>query len=259
MKPLNYFISVILLLVSSSGYAMEGDEVMKKALQAFYYQGHDQSSKAHMEIIDNQGRKRIREFVSLRLNIGEKSGNQKYYLYFNKPNDVKKMVFMVWKNIEKDDDRWLYLPALDLVKRIAASDDRASFVGSNFYYEDVSGRRLTEDSHKLIDETEQYYVISSIPKNPENVEFSRYKIWIDKNSFMPMKIDYYNKEFIYRHYETLEMKIIDGHMTVLKAKMEDKRTGGETVVSYSSVKYQQNIPHKIFSERYLRKVPKKYF
>lgn len=246
-------------MTSLPAYSMEGEEVMKRALQAFYYQGHDQRVKAHMEIIDKQGRKRIREFVSLRLNVGGIDGKQKYYVYFNKPVDVKKMVFMVWKNIQQDDDRWLYLPALDLVKRIAASDDRTSFVGSNFYYEDVSGRGLSEDSHKLIGETEQFYILSSKPKIPENVEFSRYKIWVDKNSFIPMKIDYYDKEFIYRHYETLEMKSIDGYMTVLKAKMEDKRTGGETIISYSSIKYQQGIPHKIFSERYLRKVPKKYF
>lgn len=245
--------------MSSPAYTMDGEEVMKKALQAFYYQGYDQRVKAHMEIIDKQGRKRIREFTSLRLNSGDKNGKQKYYIYFNKPTDVKKMVFMVWKNIEQNDDRWLYLPALDLVKRIAASDDRTSFVGSNFYYEDVSGRGLAEDSHNLIDETDQYYILNSTPKNAESVEFSRYKIWIDKNSFIPMKIDYYNNDFIYRHYETLEMKKIGGYMTVLKAKMQDKRTGGETVISYSSVKYQQNIPQKIFSERYLRKVPKKYF
>jgi len=259
MKLLSFLMSLVMLMISSPAYTMEGEEVMKKALQAFYYQGHDQSAKAHMEITDKQGRKRIRDFVSLRLNLGEKDGKQKYYVYFNKPVDVKKMVFMVWKNIEQDDDRWLYLPALDLVKRIAASDDRTSFVGSNFFYEDVSGRGLAEDSHELIDETDQYYILNSTPKNPENVEFTRYKIWIDKNSFIPMKIDYYDKDFIYRHYETLEMSNIDGYMTVLKAKMEDKRTGGKTVISYSSVKYQQNIPDKIFSERYLRKVPKKYF
>jgi len=259
MKLLSYLISVILLMMSPSAYTMDGEEVMKKALLAFYYQGNDQRVKAHMEITDKQGRKRIREFVSLRLNSSEKYGKQKYYVYFNKPADVKKMVFMVWKNIQQDDDRWLYLPALDLVKRIAASDDRTSFVGSNFYYEDVSGRGLSEDSHKLIDETEQYYILNSTPMDPESVEFSRYKIWIDKNSFIPMKIEYYDKDFIYRHYETLEMKNIDGYMTVLKAKMEDKRSGSETVIRYSSVKYHQNIPQKIFSERYLRKVPKKYF
>lgn len=258
MKSLNYLAGVAFLVSSAPAFSIEGNEVMQKALQAFYYQGHDQRAKAHMEIIDKQGRKRIREFISLRLNLDNDGGKQKYYIYFNKPSDVKKLVFMAWKNIEQDDDRWLYLPALDLVKRIAASDDRTSFVGSNFFYEDVSGRGLDEDVHQLSEETNQYYVIKSQPKKSDSVEFTHYQIWVDKRTFLPMKIDYYNKDVIYRHYETLETKNIDGRVTVIKAQMEDKRTGGKTVISYSSVKYSQDIPGDVFSERYLRKPPKKY-
>lgn len=257
MKILKYLTGMAFLLSSSPAFTMVGEEIMQKAIQAFYYQGHDQRAKAHMRIIDKQGRQRVREFISLRLNTGDR-GKQKYYVYFNKPVDVKKMVFMAWKNVKNEDDRWLYLPALDLVKRIAASDDRTSFVGSNFFYEDVSGRGLDEDFHQLSEETEQYYIIKSQPKKPDSVEFTSYQMWVDKKTFLPMKIDYYKKDIIYRHYQTLETKNIDGYDTVIKAIMENKLTGGKTVISYSEVKYFQDIPDKIFSERYLRKVPKKY-
>ncbi len=258
MKLLNYLTGMVLLMLSMSCFAIEGGDVMQKALQAFYYQGHDQRAKALMKITDKQGRQRIREFISLRLNIDDDGGKQRYYIYFKKPSDVKKMVFMAWKNIGQEDDRWLYLPALDLVKRISASDDRTSFVGSTFFYEDVSGRGLNEDIHKLIEETEQYYIVSSRPKEPDSVEFTHYKMWVDKKTFLPMNIDYHKNDFIYRHYKTLETESIDGYETVIKAKMEDRMTGGMTVISYSEVEYFKNIPVEIFSERYLRKAPKKY-
>ena len=73
---------------------------------------------------------------------------------------------MVWKHLDKDDDRWLYLPALDVQKRIAATDKRTSFVGSHFFYEDVSGRRLSDDRHELVEVTDTYYVMKNTPKEP---------------------------------------------------------------------------------------------
>jgi len=257
-RSIKYLIFCMTMIFTTPLYAMDGNEVMQKALQAFYYQGGDLRATAHMQIVDNQGRIRIREFIILRLNTEREGGNQKYYVYFNKPSDVKKLVFMAWKNIERDDDRWLYLPALDLVKRIAASDERTSFVGSHFYYEDVSGRGLSEDMHKLLKETEQYFIVTSKPIKPGVVKFTHYQTWVDKKTFLPMKVDYYQNENVYRQYQTVDTRVIEGYATIIKAQMQDLRTGGITTIDYSAVKYTQDIPEKIFSERYLRKAPKKY-
>ncbi len=101
---------------------------------------------------------------------------------------------MVWKNVNQEGDRWLYLPALDLVKSIAASDERTSFVGSDFFYEDVSGRGFDEDKHTLIETTENYYVVENLPKNPKSVEFASYKAWIHRKTFLPVKIVYFDKK-----------------------------------------------------------------
>ena len=128
------------------------DEIVEKANHTAYYQGKDGRARVRMTITDAKGRERDRELTILRRD-GEDddrsthTGEQKYYVYFHRPSDVDGMAFLVWKHIGRDDDRWLYLPALDLVKRIAASDERTSFAGSHFYYEDVSGRGTYEDTH----------------------------------------------------------------------------------------------------------------
>jgi hypothetical protein len=144
------------------------EEIVNKANLAAYYAGNDGRATVTMTITDNQGRERNREFVILRKDK-EDGGEQFFFVYFKRPSDVRKMVFMVHKHVDRDDDRWLYLPALDLVKRIAASDKRTSFVGSNFLYEDVSGRRVNEDTHELIDSTEQVFLIRNTPKDPGSV------------------------------------------------------------------------------------------
>jgi outer membrane lipoprotein-sorting protein len=164
---------------------------------------------------------------------------------------------MVWKNMGKDDDRWLYLPALDLVKRIAASDERTSFVGSHFFYEDVSGRGINEDKHELLEETNNYYVMKSTPKKPGDVEFAYYKNWIHKTSFLPVKTEYYDKAGkVYRTYEASKVENISGFPTVVQSKISDSRIGGETIMKYNEVKYDVGTPDDIFTERYLRTPPR---
>jgi outer membrane lipoprotein-sorting protein len=209
-----------------------------------------------MTITDGQGRKRSREFVILRRD-NEDGGQQKFYVYFNRPSDVRKMAFLVHKSVEGDDDRWLYLPALDLVKRIAASDKRTSFVGSHFLYEDVSGRGIGEDTHELVETTAKFFVIKNIPKDLDNVEFSSYTVWIDKNNFMPMKAEYLDKENNkYRIVEALEVQNIDGFPTVTKSKVSDLVSGGETVSEFTDIKYNIGLKEDIFSERFLRRAPR---
>lgn len=232
------------------------EEIINRANLAAYYSGDDGRARVVMTITDSQGRTRIREFVILRKDIKD-GGEQKFYVYFKKPSDVRKMVFLVHKYIDKDDDRWMYLAKLDLVKRIAGADKRTSFVGSHFFYEDVSGRGIAEDRHELLEETDKEYVVRNIPKNPAEVEFASYTVWIDKQSFLPLKAEYFNREGRkYRVVEALETAIVQGFPTVLKSRVKDLLTGGETVSEFKDVRYNLGLNEKIFTERYLRRPPR---
>ncbi len=264
MKYLKHMRYVVLSLVSvltvgSAAYAMDVSEVVAKANHTSYYQGVDGRARVKMEIVDRQGRKRMRDFTILRKDIGDDDKDQKFYVYFNRPADVNKTVFMVYKHVGGDDDRWLYLPALDLVKRIAASDERTSFVGSDFFYEDVSGRNPDEDNHELLETTDNYYVVKSTPKDAEAVEFSYYKSYIHKTSFIPVKIEYYDKNGQkYREGMAEKVDMVQGYPTVIQGSMTDLRSGSKTTLSYGSVQYNVNLPEDIFAERYLRQPPMKY-
>lgn len=246
------------LALPASVQAMPVDEIVAKANHAAYYQGDDGKAKIAMTITDNQGRTRERAFTILRRDDGESDGPQKFYVYFRGPADVAKTVFMVWKKNEGDDDRWMYLPALDLVKRIAASDERTSFVGSHFFYEDVSGRNPTEDNHELIEETDHYYVLKSVPKNSRSTEFSYYISYIHKITFLPVQIQYFDaQDANYRTYDALKVETINGFNTVTAARMSDSRIGGSTEMRYSGVSYDKGIKEDLFSERFLRNPPRK--
>jgi len=246
--------------VASAEEVLSVDTIVKKTIEASYYSGADGRAQVSMTMKDSQGRKRKRRFTILRRNVSTHAGgDQQFYVYFHRPADVNKTVFMVWKKVTQEDDRWLYLPALDLVKRIAASDERTSFVGSDFFYEDVSGRGFDEDEHTLLETSKNYYVVENRPKDPASVEFASYTAWIHKKTFLPVKIAYFNKKNEeYRIYEVLKVGIVQGYPTITQARMKDLRTKSETLISYSKVQYNIGLPEEIFSERYLRNPPRKY-
>ncbi len=245
------------LLASSVLAAPPVDEIISNANNVSYYNGDDGRSEVAMTITDKQGRTRERLLTILRKDGGEDGGNQYFFVYFKRPSDVRKTTFLVHKYIDRDDDRWMYLPSLDLVKRIAASDKRTSFMGSHFFYEDVSGRNMNADHHELIAEDDTYYVIKNTPKDPGSVEFVSFTVWIDKKNFLPMKAEYIDKNGAkYRTMEVLEAKTIQGYTTVTKSRISDLGTGGNTVTEFRKIKYNLNMDTDLFSERYLRRPPK---
>jgi len=231
--------------------------IVNKANLAAYYQGDDGKAKVKMVITSKQGQKREREFFILRKDIKD-GGDQNYFVYFRAPADVRRMVYMVHKHVEagKDDDRWLYLPALDLVRRVAAGDKRTSFVGSDFLYEDVSGRSLEEDAHELIQTTDTLFVVKNVPKKPETVEFSYFDVAIDRKTYVPMKMEFFDKEGkLYRVIESKKVEVIQDFPTVTKSLVSDLKTGSKTEMEFTEVKYNIGLDD-IFAERYLRRPPR---
>ena len=245
----------LLISVNVSAAELTADEAVEKANQAAYYSGKDGRATVQMTISDSQGGTRQRAFTLLRLTT--EHGNQKFYVYFTEPADVRKMAYLVWKNVGGDDDRWLWLPALNLKKRIAPGDKRTSFVGSDFLYEDVSGRSMHEDSHELLEVNDQHYLIKHVPKDPGSVEFSWYQTWIDRETFLPMRAEYYDSfGERYREVEALKVETVQGYPTVILAEARDLKSGNSTRNEFHKVEYDLGLKERIFTERFLRRPPR---
>jgi hypothetical protein len=149
------------------------------------------------------------------------------------------------------------LPALNLARRIAPGDKRTSFVGSDFVYEDVSGRNTTADTHQLVETTDTQYVIESTPKEPDTVEFASYRIWIDRETFLPRKAEYVDRQGkLYRRVTATRVETVQGFETVIESRVDDLNTGGSTVNTFSDIKYDIGLKETIFSERFLRRPPR---
>ena len=261
MKKILLGIAVVLFL-SQGVFAMTAEEVMKKSQAAFLYQGKDFKARVMMKLISSGGQERVREMAMLRKNYGAPGGEQKYFMYFFQPADVKDMTFMVYKYPGRDADRWLFVPAINMVRRIAAKDKSSSFVGSDFTYEDVSGRNIADDTHSIVKEEKfggkDCYVVKSAPKAAD-MDYSYKQSWIDKADFLPLKEEYYDRRGgLYKVFTADEIKAVKGFQTITKRTMKNLSSGHRTEVSYSKTDYNIGIDDSLFSERFLKQPPKKW-
>ncbi len=253
---------IAVIPVSGRVHAMTAEEIVKKSQAAFLYSGADFKARVMMKLISKGGEERVREMMMLRKNYGEPGGEQKYFMYFFQPADVRNMTFMIHKYPGKDADRWLFVPAINMVRRIAAQDKRSSFVGSDFTYEDISGRNLEDDAHAVEKEekigTRDCTVIKSTPKAAE-MEYSYKLSWIDKATFLPIKEEYYDKKGeLYKIFSADEIKDVKGHPTITRRSMRNLLSGHMTGVSFLKADYSVGIEDSLFTERYLKQPPKRW-
>jgi hypothetical protein len=253
---------IVGLLLPLQALALTGEEVMKKSQAAFLYPGKDFKARVVMKLINRDGGERIREMTMLRKNVGEAGGEQKYFMYFFQPADVKDMSFMIYKYPAKDDDRWMFIPAINMVKRIAAQDKRSSFVGSDFTYEDVSGRDIDDDSHVIEREekvgSRDSYVVKSTPKGTD-ADFGAKLTWVDKATFLPLKEDQYDRKGAhYKQFTADEVADVKGVPTIVRRTMKNLQTSHRSEVAYLKVDYDLGIEDSLFTERFLRQPPRKW-
>ena len=257
--------TVIALVIALAGMAAAQDaaEIMKKSHMAYYYAGDDGQVDVTMRLVSKSGKERIREFAMLRIDI-EDGGDQKYYTYFKKPSDVSRLTFMVHKQLDGNDSRWIYVPAVDLVKPISADDKNSSFVGSNFSYEDVSGRHWNEDNHTLVNgegdlDGKGVFIIESKPKDDGYKGFVRKLSYIDKETYLPLKEEYFDKkDKLFRIFTAEKIEDVNGIKTVIVRKMENVKKKTYTIVEFNNVKYDVGLDESLFTERYLKNPPRKY-
>jgi len=269
MKRTIFGATVVMLLIAGLAFGQDKSsgkdtplsaiQIIERSQLAFYYQGDDMRVEIIMELIDKSGGKRTRVMTMLRRDETE-GGNQKYFIYFHKPGDVRRMTFMVWKYPDKEDERWIFIPAVDLIRRIAADDKRSSFVGSDFTYEDVSGRDPASDTHTLLRserlEERDCFLIRSAPLEP--AEYTRRLSWIDKDTFLPLKEEYYDaQDELFRTFTADKIEKIS-FPTVTKRTMMNVKTGHRTEVTYKSVSYNLGLKDSDFSERHMRRPPRSW-
>ncbi len=226
----------------------------REIMQAVYDrpQGNDMSGTLTMTLFDSNGKERVRVIKQW---IGRYGRVDKKLMIFQSPADVRGTSFMNWSYKEegKEDDQWIYLPALKRVKRISAEGKGDYFMGSDFTYDDLGDRHPSEDNHTLVRTEringEECWVVESIPKDPRYM-YSRTVTWVSKEKRVGVKRDFFDRRGT--HLKTLNVRSvekIEDIWVLMEVEMHNVQKKTSTRMSFQNVSINRGLPESIFSER----------
>lgn len=240
---------MLMALVPLTGYAGEnptGLEIMTRVDNRL--DGDDRTSRMTMTLINRNGRERVREIKSFSKDFGK---DKKSVMVFLRPADVKDTAFLSWEydDPSRDDDKWLYMPALKKVRRISGASKNEYFMGSDFTYDDMGDRNVEEDTHTLIAEEEidghACWKIESIPVDPEDM-YTRKVIWVSKEAELTLKAEYYDKDGLLKVFRVLDFGKVGGFWTILKSEMDNVVRNHKTVMEIAETEYDTGISDTLF-------------
>ena len=215
-----------------------------------------------MTLIDKRGKKRVRDIKS----YGKDYGKDEYkVMFFKSPADVRNTGFLTYDydDAKKNDDQWLYLPALKKVKRIPSSDKSSSFMGSDFSYFDMTDRNLEDYDFKLLKETSvrghKAWMIESLPRTKKVVKESGYRKSIDivrEDNYVVVRSIGFMKNGRKKYMDMTKLHRQNGIWVTDEIAMttkKGKKTLHKTVLQFTDIKLNKPISDSMFKTRRLEK------
>jgi len=215
-----------------------------------------------MVLIDKNGNERTRDLKSYGKDFG---ADEHRTLFFKSPADVKNTAFLTYDydDASKDDDQWLYLPALKKVKRIPSADKSSSFMGSDFSYFDMTDRDLEDYDFKILKETKvrghDAWMIESTPRNQEVIDESGYEKTIAivrKDNYMVVRAINFMTNGKKKYLDLKSIHEENGVWLVDEMTMTTKKgksTLHKTTLSFSNITLNGTIDDSVFTTRRLEK------
>jgi hypothetical protein len=225
--------------------------------------GRDGRVTFKMRLFDRQDRVRERDLtvLSKKYPAGDKSLTR-----FTRPADIAGTGFLVWEHNgdpartgakPEDDERFLFLPSLARVRRIAGSEAQESFVGSDFTYEDIGGREINDYTYTLVNDTAANgtaYTLESRAKNP-GARFPRVVSTIRKDNFVVIHADIFGKrDELVKVFEASKVEKIGKYWTVTAMTMKDLSQKTRTEMVVEKAEYDIGLGDDVFTRRELEKV-----
>ncbi len=230
-------------------------------------EGRAVSRNLTMEMIDRRGKKRVRETRGFRKYFTGESGEEKRtVIFYLAPKNVKETAFLTfdYPQVEKDDDQWLYLPAMRKVRRISASDRGDYFLGTDFTYEDIKKETkvtIEDYNRKTLREDKidgrRVFVVESTPVNEETAKelgYSKVVQWVDADIWMVRKAEFWDiRGNSLKTIHSTDIRQVQGIWTTHRMEVVNHKTKHQTIFKFSDVDYQSPVKDALFTKRTLRR------
>lgn len=240
---------VLVLLTSTGsfvGYAREltGPEIIERV----YNSPTPETVNAilTMKLINNEGHEKIRVMEAWR------KGKENKVVVVKKPENVAGMALLRTVSNDNEENRWLYLPSLNITKKMNQESQNRKFMGSDFTYDDLGSRNTDEYTYVLLrtksSNGETIYVVEGEAQQPKKTGYSKIRSWISEKSWKPEKVEYYDlKGELLKVQKNSGLEKIENFWVVKKMIMENKQRGSKTILTWTEYEINTKLPEKIFN------------
>jgi hypothetical protein len=246
---------VVLSLYSlASAAEPTGREIMDK--QKARHESTTEYEAIKMVLVDSSGKTESRELQRYSKN---KDGLFKYLVRFNSPADIKGVSLLTWQQKDREDDQWLYLPAVgEKLKRIAGGGKKTYFMGTDFAYEDLRSEKLDDHTYNVLREEaldgKNCWVIEALPATESEKQSSGYSkriMWVQKDTLVSLKVEYYDQTGkLMKTGTSFDIQPAKGDlMRAGKVLMDHHLNKHKTVMGTVERKINEPIDDSLFTER----------
>lgn len=178
---------------------------------------------------------------------------------FDTPADVKGTALLTFSHKVKNDDQWLYLPALRKVKRMSSSNKSGPFMGSEFAFEDLGSQEVEKYTwsylrDEILDGIDTF-VVQRIPLDKKS-GYTRQTVWIHKTEYYAIKVDFYDrKNSLLKTLQSSDFKLYkDKFWRALKMEMINHQTGKSTELLWDNIVLGNGYTDSDFSKSSLKRI-----
>ncbi len=158
------------------------------------------------------------------------------------------------KILRTDEELYLYYPDAEELIRMQGSALRQSMLGSDISYEDMTGGKDRISQYDVELEGEERisgrdcYVLF-MTANTRTVPYPREKLWIDKETFLVWKGEYYTKSGrLLKEMEVLDTIELEGRVLPVETRISDKmKRDSETIMILDELEVDIRIDPALFS------------
>jgi hypothetical protein len=251
---------VIVLPILFTGFvlkAQDARELSKKASDAIKLDAMEMVST--LKIINQNGEERVRAISTATRKFGNVS---KMIMKFIEPADVRGTTLLVFDNENKDDDMWIYMPALRKTRRIVSSEKGKNFMGSEFTNADMSKPNIDEFNYRLLGEEtidgKPCWKIEATCKDENQKDqygFSKRITYIDKANFLAYKIEYFDLSGELLRVETIKnyKKQSNDSYFAFRMEMKNVQNNRSSIMTIDKFQLGSNLTEAQFTPAMIEK------
>lgn len=217
--------------------------------------GKDATSVVVMSLQEKGRAPRVRKMLVYRQD--KKAGEVASLIRFLEPADIEGTGLLTLDKADGESNQWVYLPAMERVRRIDSGRKGGRFVNSDYFYEDLRDRKVTQDEHRLSGHETiagvACDILESVPSEAGNSVYAKRLTWVDPVSALPLRVDFYGKNDAQpsKRLQVIKKEKIQGYWTVMDSVMTDMETGHQTRLTVERILYDRRLPTKLFSTQML--------